>query len=159
MCRWPKSVQDYVAMRSALWRRSNAESDVAIRDHMRRDSHWRCAFTDVAARVYHIACGRIENNAIAADPGLISKKALMPSRKTLGRTFRAGPTSTTCAGFQKLPYHCWLEARFHPARRRWELLLHDLPASIRLTAGPTVGLLVPAADHRGRGVFTAVATI
>ncbi len=58
MCRWPESVQDYVAMRSALWRRSNAESDVAIRDHMRRDSHWRCAFTNVAARVYHIACGR-----------------------------------------------------------------------------------------------------
>ena len=66
----------------------------------------------------------------------------MPSRKTLGRTFRARPTSTTCAGIQKLPYHCWLEARFHPAHFRRELLLHDLPASIRLTAGPTVGLLV-----------------
>ncbi len=37
--------------------------------------------------------------------------------------------------------------------------IDELPRPIRLTAGSTVGLLVPTADHRGRGVFTAVAAI
>ncbi len=75
------------------------------------------------------------------------------------RTFWARPTNAACAGIPKIPCHCWPQARFHPARLQQELLLDNLPASIRLTAGPTVGLLVPAADHRGRGVFTAVAPI
>ncbi len=75
------------------------------------------------------------------------------------QTFEARQTNTAYAGIQKIPGHCWPEERFHPARLRRELLLDNLPASIWLTASPTVGLLVPAADHRGRGVFTAVAAI
>ncbi len=78
---------------------------------------------------------------------------------TQGRRFGTRPTNTACAGIQKIPCRCWPEARFHPARLRRELLLDNLPASIRLTASPAVGLLVPAADHGGRGVFTAIAAI
>ncbi len=90
---WPESVQDYAATRSALWRLSDAEPYVAIRDHMRRDSHWRCVFTHVAARIYHIACKQIENNEITSTSGVIDEARSNAITLSLRRSVYFSPTT------------------------------------------------------------------